>query len=621
MERPAVLIVEPDEPSRHELGRGLAQLGYEAVPAVSLEEGLRFAEGLGPSVIVAAAELPEMADAESLDRLARASGPGSLVLLGSPRGHETEVPDDVRWIPTEGSNGRVTDATLHKLRLVLLGREMGIEPDPSLEALVGDLALDPPLELIRKLGRVGFTGRLVVNHGVVGFHDGEVLAARARNSRGVKAFCRIGRLLEGPFRVWPDAEPPVSPHSREMTEAVDELVLLAVEDAAKGEVPPRRTRVRVEVGPELFQGHFSSRQQALLTAAHQGITVGKLVDELPARDGDLVEDLRALEKRGLVVLEEPESRVQVVTDSTADLPSEITRRLGIEVVPLAVLFGERRFLDGEELRPREFYELLETDPEHPSTEPPPPAAFDQCYQGFVGERNGISLHISSKLSETWKHAGQAARHSLDSLPRERDDGEPVDLPVVDTGQASLGLGLLAVYAARMALRGVPAGEIAERCRAMSSRFQTLFVVDTLEYLQRGGRIGKARAWIGKLLRIKPILGIEDGQVVPVDRVRGGRAAHPRILELLGERLERGRPVMGGVAHAKAPVWAERLTRLLEEHHSPRELLHTEIGPVVGTHAGPGTVGCAVFQPTDEELALIAPIEERDEAPGPTSTAG
>ena len=143
---------------------------------------------------------------------------------------------------------------------------------------------------------------------------------------------------------------------------------------------------------------------------------------------------------------------------------------------------------------------------------------------------------------------------------------------------------------------------------MRRRMHTLFVVDTLDFLVRGGRIGKARAIVGKLLGIKPILGVVDGEVAPVDKVRGGRAAHPRIIKLFGDRVNRKRPIIACVAHAQAPVWADRLRALLEKEFNVSEMIETDIGPVVGTHAGPGCVGAVVFQPERGEEDLVAPLD-------------
>ncbi|MCL4838231.1 MAG: DegV family protein, partial [Thermoanaerobaculia bacterium] len=190
----------------------------------------------------------------------------------------------------------------------------------------------------------------------------------------------------------------------------------------------------------------------------------------------------------------------------------------------------------------------------------------------------------------------------------RGDGSRPHLAACDSRSVSVGLGLQALFAARLAARGAGVGEIVERVGSMRERIHVLFVVDTLEYLARGGRIGRARALVGGLLGIKPILGVVDGEVAAVERVRGGRRAHPRMLELFEQRVDRARPVIAAVAHANAPMWADRLRALLESALDVRELLVAEIGPVVGTHAGPGTVGAALFQPADEaELARLAPL--------------
>ena len=132
----------------------------------------------------------------------------------------------------------------------------------------------------------------------------------------------------------------------------------------------------------------------------------------------------------------------------------------------------------------------------------------------------------------------------------------------------------------------------------------LFLVDTLEFLRKGGRIVQAQALLGTLLGIKPILGIVDGEVVPVDKVRGGKKAQPKLMEILSKRIDTSRPVFVAMAHASAPKWGERLKNLLSDTFDIVEMLEGEIGPVVGAHAGPGAVGCIVFEPNDEELDLL-----------------
>jgi DegV family protein with EDD domain len=152
-------------------------------------------------------------------------------------------------------------------------------------------------------------------------------------------------------------------------------------------------------------------------------------------------------------------------------------------------------------------------------------------------------------------------------------------------------------------------EIVSRLEDMRERLHFVFLVDTLEFLRKGGRIGQARALIGTLLGIKPILGQVDGEVVAGDKVRGGRRAQPRLMEILCERVDTGRPVFAAVAHWAAPDWGGRLKELLTDTFDIAEMLEGEIGPVVGAHAGPGTVGCIVFQPSDEELELLLPRDE------------
>ncbi len=434
----------------------------------------------------------------------------------------------------------------------------------------------------------------------------------AAGVRGEKAFLRLARKEAGPFHLLP-AGPEVSQGTKEMGREIESdlsaLLILAIEDVVHG-APGPAVRVHLSTGPGYFATPFSLSERRLLGVLADGPSVGHLLDTLPGTDGEILRDLLAFHDRGLVVFEEPRTPVGVVTDSAADLPAELARAHGIEVVPIHVLFGEEDLRDGIDLTPREFYQRLEHGPLPPSTRPPSPEELAAAYQGLAGRGELISVHLSEKLSQTVVHARAAADGLGAGSEHEGCAGHEVGHTsprVVDSGSVSLGLGLLALFAARLARRGVPAAEIADRLATIRPRLHVLFVVDTLEYLARGGRIGRARAVFGNLLGIKPILGVVGGEVVAVDRVRGGRAAHPRLLELFRERVAADRPVLAGVAHAKAPVWADRLRELLAGAFDIRELLVTEMGPVVGTHAGPGTVGAVLFQPTDEELPLLAPL--------------
>jgi DegV family protein with EDD domain len=498
---------------------------------------------------------------------------------------------------------------------VLLGQEVGVETDPRLESLVGELDQTPPLELVRGLHGALFTGQVELPSGEIRFHRGEVVAATAqplgasyRPVGGFKAFCRLGRLRQGTFHVHPSEEAPVAVAGEALSRKVEELVIQAVEDASVGDVPHPRSRVHVELGPNFFSSTFTQPQQRALEIAQRGTNLGALLDAMPESDGAVLADLRRLETAGVLTLSEPEARLYVVTDSSADLPADVARSHGITVVPMEVSFGAERFRDGVDLRPKRFYDMLQSHAAHPVTSPPEAADFSTRYRDLLPRRDVVSVHLSEKMSQTVVHARQAAEPSLAAVPRREGDEPTPDLGVVDSHVVSLGLGLLTVFAARMAARDLGVQEVTRRLKEMRDRVEILFVVDTLEYLRRGGRIGAARAWMGKLLGIKPILGVADGEVVPVDKVRGGRAAHPRILELVAERAEAGRPLVAGVAHARAPVWADRLRKLVEERFEVAEMMVAEMGPTVGAHAGPGTVGLVWVQPSDEEMELVRPLD-------------
>lgn len=596
MSRPSVLFVDPETARRREVASGLSGFGYEVIPAVGAEEGRRYARTLGPGIVVAPAALVRGLDSTLVD-------PGAehtLLLLGQTDEEGRDLPEDVLFLKADGTPA---EDLVRRIHLVLLGREIGVEPDTDLESLVGDLALLPFLELLRAAHRVRLTGRIVCADGDLTLQQGEVLAASAGRMRGVKAFLRLSRLDAGPFWIWlrpsPDTE-------REIRQDVKSLIFLALEDRVH-DAPDPRARARVNLGPTFFETRFTPRQQELLAVLPGCVTVGRLLDALPAAtDGEILRDLLVLKELGIVTLEEPEDLVRVVTDSTSDLPPEVARAHGIHVVPVLVLFDDRVYHDGVDLKAKEFYELLEKGRVHPRTNPTPKADFLDVYRTLAPQKDVVSIHVSGKLSQTVANAREAADEGLPLYQELRGQAERVTLRVVDSRSVSLGLGMMALFAARMARRGVEPEAIVDRLEAMRERMHVLFVVDTLEYLARGGRIGKARALVGNLLGIKPILGVVDGEVVPVDRVRGGRAAHPKLVDLLRERVDPGRPVVATIAHAKAPVWADRLRGLLEKSFQVKEILIGEMGPVVAANAGPGTVGVALFQPLDEELGLILP---------------
>jgi DegV family protein with EDD domain len=277
------------------------------------------------------------------------------------------------------------------------------------------------------------------------------------------------------------------------------------------------------------------------------------------------------------------SNTALVLDSTADFPEATARLPNWRIVPLYVRFGSESYRDYVDLGPAEFYARLREAAELPTTSQPTPADFEAAYEDLAGYDRVFSLHIPRKLSGTWQSASTAA---------ERADGR---VQVIDTQTASAGIALLGLAIQRRLERGTSDEEIAELVERFKREANLIFTLDTLEFLARGGRIGKAAAMAGQLLHIKPILGIEDGEVVPRKRVRGN---HKAFLEF-ARAFEQGsvdRPTLRvGICHAEAPDRLAALRELVRRTRPQAQIeIETMLGAVVGTHAGPGTVGLFWF---------------------------
>ena len=593
----ALLLVDADDDRRRVVSEGAAERGYETVPVADLASAQRFAEAVDPRVVIMASGLgpPE----ELVEHFGAPER--TLLFLVEEAEAMPDLPDEVFALPIAGLP---TEELVRRLQLVLVGQELGVQPDLELRSLVGDLSLLSMLELVRELHRLRASGRVSVPGGEVVMAEGKVVRARLGKAKSEKAFCRLGLLHDGPFHV--TLEPVGGP--REIETSLDDLVLQAVEDAQLT-FPDPRLRIRILGVDESAPPDSGRYQRQMLQAISHCSTLGEFFDALPGPDGTLYKAAQRMVTQGIIALEKPRTAVQVVTDSTADLPQDLVRSHGIVVVPLSILFGKDTFRDGVDIQPRDFYELLESSEDHPSTAPPTEGEFYEHFHDLVVEQDILGIHISSKLSQTLAHArGAALRGSrgFDHLPKERHN---FALELIDSQNVSMATGLLALFAARMARRGYSLGPINHMIQGLIPRIEILFVVNTLDYLLKGGRIGKARALVGKLFGIKPILSVVDGEVTNIDRVRGGRQAQKRIVEILSERLDLTQPVVAAVAHARAPVWGDRLRSLVEKTFKLREGIVTDIGPVVGTHAGPGCVGCVAVQPTPEEWELIRPLEE------------
>ena len=598
MAKPLILIVDDEEARRRELVRGLTSFGYEVVAAADAAEGRRFAAGLNPEVVVSARTLRDQLGSPSYP--IGAGGPLHIVLTDADAPGATEA----LAIPTAGV---APEAVLRKVHTVLVGRELGMGTDARFAALDGELEGSSALELVPRLQGAGVTGCLVLGEGDVTFEAGEVVAARAGSVSGVKAFVRVTRAASGGVRVILGS----AGVSREISLDVLSLMALAIEDNSRHQeataaLPDPASRPRLVIGPPFFATRFSPTQQVILAAIQGGGTIGTILDQVPETDGAALEEIVRLHELGFIAFDPPDVRVRVVTDSSADIPPEIAERLGIEVVPLPILIGKEILNDGVDVKPGDVPALLgKGKGRAPETMSPPRGGFLALYKAIARRNDVVSLHVSAHLSGTLENARRAAAEVSQGLRQAFGDAAG-EIEVIDSGNVSAGLMLLAVMAARMAGRRLSAREIRLRIEAMRPRIQVLFAVDEIDFLAHSSRIKGTHALFGGLLGIKPILGIVNGEVVPVERIRGGTNVCSRLVELLEGRVQSGGPVLACVGHAAAPELAARLGSLIRERLNVAELFEIEIGAAVASHVGPGCIGAAVLQPNDEELALIAP---------------
>lgn len=277
----------------------------------------------------------------------------------------------------------------------------------------------------------------------------------------------------------------------------------------------------------------------------------------------------------------------IVLDSTSDYPDAPARFPNMRFVPLYVRFGDETYRDYVELGPAEFYEKLRVSPVTPATAQPTPQDFLSAYEELAPYERIYSLHVSAKVSGTYQSAELAAQELGDKVR------------VVDTETASLAIAMLSHAIQRRLARGTTDEEISSLVDRFHASCQVLFTVETLEYLQRGGRIGKAQAIAGGLLNLRPVLSVEHGEVVAVARVRGKQKAIAEFERRFVEATTDGPGLRIAIAHAEAEEWVGTLSELVWRVRPGAEIEFTStLGAVVGTHAGPGAVGFFWFQDAD-----------------------
>ncbi|MBI4312184.1 MAG: DegV family protein [Chloroflexi bacterium] len=281
--------------------------------------------------------------------------------------------------------------------------------------------------------------------------------------------------------------------------------------------------------------------------------------------------------------------VRVVTDSTADLPPDLVRELGITVVPLSVRFGQESFLDGVELSSDAFFQRLAAAKELPSTSQPAPGVFFDVYRRLVDSGNQVvSVHISSKLSGTMNSALQG---------KEKLDGGQVE--VLDSLQATLGLGLVATAAAKAAKGGASLAEVMAVAQLAIGEVQLFGVLDTLEYLQRGGRIGRVKALLGSILKVRPIITVREGMPESAGMARSRAQGIEFLLTVARERA----PLkQAAVIYSTTPQEADQLAEQVKPFVQDGLVIKSRFGPVLGTYVGPGAWGLAVQSEKKDSLA-------------------
>lgn len=273
-------------------------------------------------------------------------------------------------------------------------------------------------------------------------------------------------------------------------------------------------------------------------------------------------------------------KVAIVTDSTVNLPEELVNLYNIHIVPLNVIWGADSYKEGVDITTNEFYQRLKTSKELPTTSQPSAGEFFEVFSELAKSHEGIvGVFLSEDLSGTLDSAHTAAEMMKDY---------PIE--IVDSRLISLGLGFLVLAAARAAEQNLSIGEVADAARRLVNTTRFIFVVETLEYLHRGGRIGGAQRLLGSVLSMKPLLQLKDGKVMPLEKVRSKRKAVNRMLAIATEELQNKGNVRVGVVHASTVEEANQIQQEVAELLNPIEIIQSELSPVIGTHVGPGAVG-------------------------------
>lgn len=278
--------------------------------------------------------------------------------------------------------------------------------------------------------------------------------------------------------------------------------------------------------------------------------------------------------------------IAIVTDSTADIPKDLVEKYKIKVVPLSVIFGEESFLDdGVDITIEEFYRKMRTSEIIPTTTQPTPSDFVKTYKELLKDHNSIvSIHISKKMSGT-----------IDSAEIAKKEFPDKDIEIIDSELVHMPCGFLVLKAAKLAQDGKSKEEILKAVSDIKSKINVLFSPSTLEYLKRGGRIGRAKALLASLLQIKPILTLHLGEVSPYKNTRRWEQAKNEIINSMKNMIEEGENMVVSVADSDAKEDGDEMAERIKATFNPKQLLRVDIGCIVGAHLGPGGIGITFYE--------------------------
>jgi DegV family protein with EDD domain len=285
-------------------------------------------------------------------------------------------------------------------------------------------------------------------------------------------------------------------------------------------------------------------------------------------------------------------QVKIVTDTTCDLPQDIIKQYDIRLVPTVITIGDKVYKEALEISVEQFYDMLRTSPDRPVSAPPGRKDFSDVYTQLSQETDSvISIHVSANFSPTFTLATNMARFSMGAAQKQ---GKTFEITVVDSKSTCIGLGMIVIEAARLAQEGKSKEDILAFITPIIDNMKSLFMVDDMSYLEKSGRMGRAKAMLGSFLNLKPILSIEGGETGVKATPRGGSGAFDKMIDLMKDVMSPGSTIKIGIAHAMAPEKVETVKPKIEENYTCDEIYETSMGSSVGSVLGPGSFGYVYY---------------------------